>query len=108
MTVKTAVSRDPASFGLVYTYRELTYKVCYARLEKEPEDLDALFEELKQKAGEVEFVHDIPEMLRKLGIDESWVQSKVETFVMPETLNTCTRGIATKDGKEVRFLLEHP
>jgi len=108
MSEKTAVSRDDMSFMNVYTYRELTYRLAYARFEEEPADLDALFEELKAKATEQDVIYDTVAILQKMGIDDSWVTSKVETFLIPETLNTVTRGIATKDGKEVRFFIERP
>jgi len=108
MSEKTAISRDANSFANIYTYRELTYRLAYARFENGPDDVDALFAEMKEKAAEVDIFYDIAEILRKMGIDDSWVQSKVETFLIPETLNTVTRGIATKNDKEVRFFIERP
>lgn len=110
MTEKYVVMRDEKTFQNRITYRELTYKLSSMLLEEGQETDDALQAKLWGMAKEVQpaeildiekFVHD------RLGL-VGYELSKVETYLIPETVNTVWRGIATKDGQEVRFYVERP
>lgn len=107
MTVKTAVSRDSATFANRYTYRELTYKLATRLLKDAPDDIDKLFEELKAEATEQPANTSLNGTLAVLGLI-GYELTKVEEYLIPETLNSVTRGIASKDGKDVRFYVERP
>lgn len=108
MTIKTAMTREDKSFDTLLVYRELTYKLAYGRFRDAPTDPDAEFERLKAAATEQEPAADpIEEAATSLGLT-GWELSKIEEYLVPTTLNTVHRGVAKKDGKEVRFYIERP
>lgn len=113
MTIKTAVSRDEKTFGVIYTYRELTYRLASRQVETDSEGWNSkVFEELEREAVEPPLVErPLEEIVKSLGLD-GWELSKVETYVIPDTLNTVHRGIATRDNgfgkREVHFYVERP
>ena len=109
MSIKTAVTREDSSFDTLLVYRELTYRLAYARFKEPPEDVDAELEKLKAaaKEQELEAVADVSEIRKVLGLQD-YELSKVETYLVPMTLNTVTRGIATKGDREIRFYVERP
>lgn len=111
MTIKTAVTRDEKTFANRYTYRELTYKLASRIVEGDDvSDPEWLFHTLAQEATTVPPANHndmIDGVIARLGLTDHNL-SKVETFLIPETLNTAVRGIATKDDKEIRFYIERP
>jgi hypothetical protein len=108
MSEKLVWMRDQATFKMRLTYRELTYKLA-SRLVEKDEDDSIIEGVLRAAAAEVDpEVLDIADMVHnKLGLPD-YELSKVETFVMPLTLNTVWRGIAKKGDHEVRFYVERP
>lgn len=109
MSIKSAISRDEKSFGVIYTYRELTYKLAHVRFDTLADADDVVFEQLKAEAKEPPLdERPLEEMVKNLGL-VGYELSKVETFVIPETLNTVVRGIAKRgDDREILFYVERP
>lgn len=108
MTERVVVMRDEKAFKNRVTYRELTYKLATRLLEDgEPVD-ETLTAKLWGAAKEQEPTErPLEEICDSLGL-VGWELSKVEEYLLPMTLNTVHRGVAKKDGKEVRFYVERP
>lgn len=108
MSIKTAITRDKNNFDHLYVYRELTYKLAYGRFKDHPGETDAVFAHLSAVAKEPPpDGRSIEELVGSIGLLD-YELSKVEEFLVPETLNTAWRGIATKGTEEIRFYVERP
>lgn len=108
MSTTFAIFRGAEDFYERASYRELTYKLASRRL-KAGDDTNVVAEELKAEAEEQPPADGaiIDTAIESLGLT-GYELSKVETYLLPTTLNTVTRGIAKKGDEEIRFYIERP